>query len=83
MATPYTVDASVSLSTFNRDEPKHANSQRLLAEIQDAAIPIVVPTLLLPELAAAVSRGRADADLAAPLSTSTRIRARLRPGSAR
>ena len=52
MATPYTVDASVFLSAFNRDEAGHADSQRLLAEIQDVAIPIVAPTLLLPELAA-------------------------------
>ncbi len=64
MATPYTVDASVFLSAFNSDEPGHADSQQFLSEVQDAAIPIVVPTLLLPELAAAVSRGQADADLA-------------------
>jgi predicted nucleic acid-binding protein len=32
--------------------------------MQDEGVPIVVPTLLLPEVAAAVYRGRGDADLA-------------------
>jgi len=60
----YTVDASVFLNAFNPYEAGHAESQRLLALLQERAAPIVVPTLLLPEVAAAVSRGRNDADLA-------------------
>lgn len=60
----YTIDASVFLNAFNPYEPGHAESQRLLALMQQQATPIIAPTLLLPEVAAAVSRGRNDADLA-------------------
>ena len=35
-----------------------------LARLQEQAVPIIVPTLLLPEVAAAISRGRGDEDLA-------------------
>jgi len=69
MATTYTVDASVFLNAFNPYEPGHEQSQRLLALMRDAAAPIVVPTLLLPEAAAAVRRGRGDADLARRFSS--------------
>jgi predicted nucleic acid-binding protein len=64
MATTYTVDASVFLNAFNPYEAGHEESRRLLARMQDEAVPIIVPTLLLPEVAAAVGRGRDDADLA-------------------
>ncbi|GAB4400876.1 MAG: hypothetical protein Kow00123_09490 [Anaerolineales bacterium] len=64
MAAMYTVDASVFLSAFNPREPGHAESQRLLKRMQDDAKPIVVPTLLLPEIAAAIGRGQGDPALA-------------------
>ena len=64
MVATYTVDASVFLSAFNPKEPGHEESQRLLRFMQDSATPIVVPTLLLPEVAAAIGRGHGDADLA-------------------
>jgi predicted nucleic acid-binding protein len=64
MATTYTVDASVFLNAFNPYEAGHEESRRLLALMQERGTPIVVPTLLLPEVAAAVGRGRGDADLA-------------------
>ena len=64
MTTTYTVDASVFLNGFNPYEPGHEESRRLLAQMQEQAIPIIVPTLLLPEVAAAIGRGREDADLA-------------------
>lgn len=60
----YTVDASVFLNAFLANEPGHASSFRFLARLRDHAIPIVVPTLLLPEVAAAIARGQADAVLA-------------------
>ena len=64
MATTYTVDASVFLCAFNPYEAGHAESNRFLARIQDEGLPIIVPTLLLPEAAGTVARGRDDADLA-------------------
>jgi len=36
----------------------------LLAQFQEQATPIIAPTLLLPEVAAAVSQGREDENLA-------------------
>jgi len=64
MTSTYTVDASVFLNGFNPYEPGHEESQRLLALLQERAAPIIVPTLLLPEVAAAIGRGRQDSDLA-------------------
>ena len=64
MARTYTVDASVFLNAFNSYEIGHEGSYRLLSHLQEQAIPIIVPALLLPEVAAAVSRGRQDETLA-------------------
>jgi predicted nucleic acid-binding protein len=72
MATTFTVDASVFLNGFNPYEPGHEESRRLLAQMQEQAVPIVVPTLLLPEVAAVISRGREDAGLARRFSATLR-----------
>ena len=64
MAKTYTVDASVFMNAFNPYEAGNEDCRRLLAELQAEGVPIIVPTLLLPEVAAALSRGRGDADLA-------------------
>jgi len=64
VTSTYTVDASVFLNGFNPYEAGHEESRRLLALLQKQAAPIVVPTLLLPEVAAAIGRGCQDADLA-------------------
>ena len=64
MATTYTLDASVFLNAFNPYEVGHDDSRRLLAHLQEQGVPIIVHTLLLPEVAAAIGRGRNDPDLA-------------------
>ena len=64
MATLYTVDASVFLNAFNPYEPRHLDSRQFLSQLQAQATPVVVPTLLLPEVAAAIGRGRQDETLA-------------------
>jgi predicted nucleic acid-binding protein len=64
VAKLYTLDASVFLNAFNPYEAGHEASHRLLAHFQQQAVPLIVPTLLLPEVAAAVSRGRQDETLA-------------------
>lgn len=69
MARVYTVDASVFLNAFNPYESGHEESYRFLARIREESAPIVVPTLLLPEVAAAVARGREDATLAREFAT--------------
>jgi predicted nucleic acid-binding protein len=72
MATIFTVDASVFLNGFNPYEIGHAESHQLLARMRDETMPIIVPTLLLPEVAAAVSRGREDSDLARSFAANLR-----------
>ena len=64
MARPFTIDASVFLNAFNPSEAGHAESHRVLAWLQEQATPIIVPTLVLPEVAATISRVRGDAVLA-------------------
>jgi len=63
MTKLYTVDASVFLNAFNPYEEGHETSRQFLAYLQEQAVPIIVPTLLLPEVAAAIRRGRGDANL--------------------
>ena len=70
MASLHTIDASVFLNAFNPYEAGHEESNRLLARLQEQAVPIIVPTLLLPEVAAAVSRGREDEALTREFATS-------------
>ena len=65
---PFTVDASVFLNAFNPYEAGHEQSHRLLARLQTEAVPIVVPTLLLPEVAGTIARGRQDPVLARDFS---------------
>lgn len=64
MARTYTIDASVFINAFNPAEMGHADSRHLLARLRDQAVPMIVPTLVLPEVAAAIRRGRNEEDLA-------------------
>ncbi|HQE92361.1 MAG TPA: PIN domain-containing protein [Anaerolineae bacterium] len=63
----YTVDASVFVNAFNSHEPGYANSYRFLEYVKTQAFPIIVPTLMLPEVAAAIGRGSRNATLARKL----------------
>lgn len=56
----YTVDASVFVNAFNPHEDGHAESLAILAGIQQGGDPVIVPTLLLPEIASAVARASDD-----------------------
>lgn len=64
MAKTYTIDASVFINAFNPAEAGHTESQHLLAQLRDQATPIIAPTLVLPEVSAAIRRGRDDESLA-------------------
>lgn len=59
-ALRYTVDASVFVNAFNPHEEGHAASLQILAAIQERGDPVIVPTLLVPEIAAAVARATED-----------------------
>ena len=56
----YTIDASVFVNAFNPYEDGHAESLAILAAIQEHGDPIIVPALLLPEIASAVVRASDD-----------------------
>jgi predicted nucleic acid-binding protein len=64
MARTYTIDASVFINAFNSAEAGHVQSQRLLTQLRDQAAPLIAPTLVLPEVSAAIKRGRDDESLA-------------------
>ena len=54
----YTLDASVWVNGFDQREPGHESSRQLLGLLGTASTPIVVPNLVLVEVAAAISRTR-------------------------
>jgi predicted nucleic acid-binding protein len=56
----YTIDASVFVNAFNPHEDGHAGSLRILATVQERGDPVIVPTLLIPEVASAVARASDD-----------------------
>jgi predicted nucleic acid-binding protein len=60
IALRYTVDASVVVNAFNPHEEGHAESFQFLSAIQERANPVIVPTLLVPDVASAVARATDD-----------------------
>lgn len=56
----YSVDASVFVNAFNPHEPGHAASLAALTAIQERGDPMIVPALLLTEVASAVARANND-----------------------
>jgi predicted nucleic acid-binding protein len=67
----YTVDASVFVNAFNPNEDGHAQSLAFLAELQESADPVIVPVLLLPEVASAVARATDDSTGALEYASAT------------
>ncbi len=54
----YTVDASVWVNAFDQQEPGHLVSRQFLEALRKQALPIVVPNLVLAEVAGAIGRTR-------------------------
>ena len=54
----YTVDASVWVNAFDQREPGHLVSRQFLEVVRRQALPIMVPNLVLAEVAGAISRTR-------------------------
>jgi predicted nucleic acid-binding protein len=69
MPGPFVVDASVFLNAFNPKEEGYETSNQMLSLLQDKAVPLIAPTLLLPEVAAAIRRGQNDPGLARKFAT--------------
>ncbi len=59
------IDASVYVALFDRDDPEHRACQSWFSAAAKAGDLVLAPCLILSEVAAAVSRGRNDAVLAA------------------
>lgn len=57
----FTIDASVFVNSVNRREDGYADSNRFMRWIHGGGHPVVVPTLLLVELAATIARGQSSA----------------------
>lgn len=55
--SPVTVDASVWINAFRPAEEGSAESLAFLEKVRRSREPLISPTLLLPELAAVLSRG--------------------------
>jgi len=56
----YTIDASVLTNALNSREQGSQESQKFLARIEQENCEIICPTLLIPEVAAALSRALGD-----------------------
>lgn len=54
----YTIDASVWVNAFDQREPGHTTSRQFLDLLDAQALPIIVPNLVLAEVAGALSRTR-------------------------
>ena len=58
--TAYTIDASVHIHSLNENEPGCKKSQAFLARVERERLEMICPTLLVTEMAAALSRAFDD-----------------------
>ena len=63
------IDASVFLNAFNPGEAGHETSKEMLTRLQANGVPLIAPTLLLPEITAAIRRGQDNPNLARQFAT--------------
>jgi predicted nucleic acid-binding protein len=56
----YTLDANIFIRDLDAREPDHAACHELIGQLVARAIPIVVPLIILAEVAGTVSRTRRD-----------------------
>ena len=63
------IDASIFLNAFTPGEAGHETSKEMLARLQANGVPLIAPTLLLPEIAAALRRGQDNPNLARQFAT--------------
>lgn len=64
MSEPLTVDASVFVSALSLTEPSHRESADFLSALRDRPRPLILPTLVRPEIAGAVARRTGNQQLA-------------------
>ncbi len=72
MKNAVTVDASVFVNAFSPDEEGSDESMALLTQLSKEKIPLIQPTLFLPEVAASIARKQDDTDAAIELERELR-----------
>jgi len=60
----YCIDASVFINAEIEDEKFHEHSAKLMQNIRNQGITIIVPEIVLPEISSAISRGTNDPEKA-------------------
>jgi predicted nucleic acid-binding protein len=63
MSAVFTVDASVFVSAFTPSEPAHPSSKTFLRQVRQEGAALVLPTLVIVEIAAAIGRGQGKPEL--------------------
>ncbi len=72
MSQPVTVDASVFVNAFSPTEEGSDHSWEFVHFLKQAGTPVIVPALLLPEIAASISRKKDDTELGMKLAHDVR-----------
>jgi len=67
MKSPVTVDASVFVNAFSPAEDGSDKSMAFLSQLSKDDIPLIQPTLFLPEVAASIARKQDDSESALEL----------------
>lgn len=68
----YVIDASVHVADARPQEPRHAEARALLSRIAREGWQVILPTVCMAEIAAAISRGAGQPDLARRLVAALR-----------
>lgn len=68
----YVVDASVHVADMRPQDPNHAQARAFLDCVADNGWAVVLPTIVLAEVAAAISRGMGAPDVALRVATGLR-----------
>ncbi len=63
MSGAVTLDASVLVSAFTPSEKAHLPCKALLRQVRESGTAIILPTLAIVEIAAAIGRGQGKPDL--------------------
>lgn len=72
MSEAVTVDASVFVNAFSPMESGSDHSLEFITRLTQNGIPMIVPTLLLPEIAASIARKQGQAEMGLELAEDIR-----------
>ena len=67
MKSPVTVDASVFVNAFSPEDDGSDKSMAFISQLSKDGVPLIQPTLFLPEVAASIARKQDDAKAALEL----------------